>query len=96
MQLINLVFVDSKTAKSLNKKYRGQDYIPTVLSFCYNGQALSVDRQTPRYLDKNQTLGEIVICLEEAKKQNLKLATLVNHGLRNLLSEIPAKEFKGA
>lgn len=76
MQLINLVFVDGKTAERLNKKYRGQDYTPTVLSFCYN--------------DGQATIGEIIICLSEAKKQNLTLEKLVNHGLKNLLSQIPA------
>lgn len=78
---INLVFADSQTIKKINKKYRGQDKVATVLSFYYGEDDLPC-------------LGEVVICPAEARKQNLKLEKLVAHGFKNLLSEIPAAKLK--
>jgi len=34
-------------------------------------------------------LGDIVICPIEAKKKNLSIEFLIEHGIKNLLSEIP-------
>jgi len=88
MPFINLVFVDAKTARNLNKKYRGQNKVATVLSFNYRqtGQARQAEKQFEQLDD---CFGEIVICLSAAKKQNLSIEELVIHGLRNLLSQIP-------
>lgn len=78
MFLINLVFVDQKTIRELNKKYRHLDKPATVLTFFYGeGQA-------------DAPVGEIVICPEVGKKKNLSVEKLIIHGYRNLLSEIPA------
>lgn len=58
---VSLVFVDDKTIKELNKKYRFKDKITDVLSF-EKGKELK--------LPKNVRLGEIVISYPEAKRQS--------------------------
>lgn len=81
---INLVFVNAKTIKRLNKKYRKIDKPTTVLSFYYGGQANF----------STGCLGEIVVCPAEAKKQNLSIESLVVHGLKSLLSQIPTAKIR--
>lgn len=73
---INLVFVDAKTIRKLNKDYRGLDKATTVLSFYY-GEG------------RPHCLGEIFICQSLAKKQGLKTEELIIHGYKSLLSQIP-------
>jgi len=34
--ILSLVFIGDKRAKTLNKKYRGKDYVPDILSFPYD------------------------------------------------------------
>jgi len=91
-KVINLVFVDPKTAQGLNQKYRNKDYIPTVLEFYYKGQNGQAD--FPINCEDN-VLGEIILCMQEAKKQGLTVEELISHGLKNLLSEIPPDEISG-
>lgn len=67
---VSLEFVDKQEMQALNKKYRGIDKPTTVLTF--SQQDLKI-------------LGDIVICLEEAKKQGLTLEQLLIHGLKNLV-----------
>lgn len=81
---INLVFVDAKTIRRLNKKYRKKDKVTTVLSFYYGRQNNF----------SNECLGEIIICLAEAKKQNLSIESLVVHGLKSLLPQIPTAKLQ--
>lgn len=83
---INLVLVDKKTIRRLNKKYRKADKAATVLSFNY-GQV-----NFPLAPSEMRCLGEIVVCPSEAKKQNLSIETLVVHGLQNFLSQIQASK----
>lgn len=93
---VNLVFVDAKTIRKLNKKYRQLDKVATVLSFYY-GASPEVRRTKAGGEEKAGApgvLGEVVICLSEAKKQNLTIEKLVSHGFKNLLSEIPASKLK--
>lgn len=83
----NLVFdvniVDSKTIKVINKKYRNKDKVTDVISFANRDNK---DLYVP-------LLGEIYICLAQAKKQaaeynhSLKreLCFLFTHGLLHLL-----------
>ncbi|MDO8668891.1 MAG: rRNA maturation RNase YbeY [Candidatus Buchananbacteria bacterium] len=82
----SLAFVDSKTIKRLNKKYRGQDKVTDVLSFeedFKNFVNVPIDRKY---------LGEIVICVPQAKKQakdikcsfKNEIARLLIHGLAHL------------
>jgi len=85
---ISLALVSKKEIKKLNKLYRNKDYVTDVLSFS---------------LDTKEILGEVVICLDQAKKQakekkkslksELKLLTI--HGILHLLGynhEVSLKE----
>lgn len=93
MSFINLVLVNQEEIHRLNKKYRGQDKPTTVLSFCYweKGRARSPARRA-KFFDS--CLGEIVVCPQLAEKQKISIEKLVVHGLRNLLSQIPAAALK--
>jgi len=82
----SLAFVDQKTIKQLNKTYRGKNTVTDVLSF-ENNQKDFVAMPA----DKNY-LGEIVICVSQARvqAQDLKcnlsqeVARLLVHGLAHL------------
>ena len=80
---VSLKFVDRQEMRKLNRKYRGIDRSTTVLTFSQEeekeGQAF---KKPPKNL---KTLGDVVICLEEAKKQGLSLEQLLTHGLKNLI-----------
>ncbi len=75
---ISLALVDKKEIKKFNKVYRKKDNITDVLSFT---------------LDDKYILGEIIICLEQARKQakekkktlKSELQLLVVHGILHLL-----------
>ncbi len=75
---ISLALINKKEIKELNKVYRKKNKVTDVLSF---------------NLHSKEILGEIVICLEEAKKQALEkkktikseLKLLTVHGLLHLL-----------
>lgn len=98
---INLVFVDAKTIRRLNKKYRKKDKVTTVLSFYY-GPRKSASWRTQKAQAfcgmrgkragqanfSTECLGEIIVCPTEAKKQNIKIEDLVVHGLKSLLPQI--------
>jgi len=76
---LSLVFVEPKEILNLNKKYRNLNEATSVLTF-FQGQA------NP---EKILLLGDIVICPLVAAEKNLTIEFLINHGIRNLLSEIP-------
>lgn len=86
---INLVFVDAKTIRKLNRDYRGLDKATTVLSFYYGGRAAKQEN-FPEVKDTINCLGEIFICQSLAKKQGLKTEKLIIHGYKSLLSQIPS------
>lgn len=75
---LSLSFIESEEIQVLNRKYRKLDKATSVLTF-FQGQA------TP---EKTLLLGDIVICPVEAKKKNLSIEFLIEHGIKNLLSEI--------
>jgi probable rRNA maturation factor len=75
---LSLFFVDPEEIQTLNRNYRKLDRATSVLTF-FQGQA------TP---EKRLLLGDIVICPVEAKKRNLSIEFLIEHGIKNLLSEI--------
>lgn len=76
---ISVAFVELKTIRELNRKFRGISNPTSVLSF-FQGQAIP---------HKKLILGDIAICPEVAQDQNLEISFLIKHGLKNLLSEIP-------
>jgi len=75
---LSLSFINPEEIRALNRNYRKLDKATSVLSF-FQGQA------TP---EKRLLLGDIVICPAEAKKNNLSIEFLIEHGIKNLLSEI--------
>ena len=81
----SLNFVDPEEIRELNRTYRQVDSVTDVLSFEYGDE---VDPETG-----TEYLGDIVICLEQAKKQAEmsghdvmnEIALLEIHGLLHLL-----------
>lgn len=84
---LSLVFVEPKEILNLNKKYRNLNEATSVLTF-FQGQACPESNQGTNP-GKIYLLGDIVICPLVAEGKNLTIEFLINHGIRNLLSEIP-------
>ncbi len=80
-----LTFVTEDSIRELNKTYRDTDSVTDVLSFESDGE---IDPETGR-----EYLGDIVVCLEQAKRQaeqsghsvKNEIALLEIHGLLHLL-----------
>lgn len=80
-----LMFVTDETIRDLNKNYRETDSVTDVLSFESDGE---IDPETGK-----EYLGDIVICLEQARRQaeqsghpvENEVALLEIHGLLHLL-----------
>lgn len=91
---LSFSFVNSEKIRTLNRNYRGLDKATTVLTF-FQGQAtpekVLLEKQGS-VKDRFLLLGDIVICPDEAKKKNLSVKFLIEHGIKNLLSEIPTAE----
>lgn len=92
MVSINLIFVDSQKIRQLNKDYRGIDKATTVLSFCYGEEGAGKQVKFPSTLQEAECLGEVIICQSLAKEQGLSIEKLVIHGLKSILSQIPASK----
>lgn len=83
----SLAFVDAPTIKRLNQAYRGKNEITDVLSFAENSRNFIVLPADEGYI------GEIVICVSQAKTQAAQIgcslknevARLLVHGLAHLL-----------
>jgi rRNA maturation RNase YbeY len=81
----SLALVGSQTIKKLNRCYRGQNQVTDVLSF-------SEDRKSAKIFFDNNFLGEVIICVPQAKRQaqafgwdlQTELARLLTHGLAHL------------
>lgn len=92
--IVNLSFVSGKEIRELNKKYRLEDKITDVLSF-------------PSAFENPLFLGDVIICLSQAKKQaktlkhplETELGLLFVHGLLHLFglnhkNKLQKKEFQ--
>lgn len=66
IETLSLVFVNKQEIKKLNKKFRGKDKATDVLSF---------DLKNLEILEKNNYLGEVVICPEIVKENSEKYKT---------------------
>jgi ssRNA-specific RNase YbeY (16S rRNA maturation enzyme) len=94
---LSLVFVEPSEILRLNQKYRALNEATSVLTF-FQGQAYPpAGRVNPKRKqgitpEKFLLLGDIVLCPEVAKEKNLTINFLLEHGIRNLLSEIPTAE----
>ena len=83
---LSIVLVGSARIKKLNKKYRKKNRVTDVLAF---GQG----QKLPSLLKRELELGEIVICLQEVKKNaqrfnsafKKELARVLIHGILHLL-----------
>lgn len=74
---VSVAFVSPAVIRRLNREYRGKDKVTDVLSFPFSGK---------------ETVGEVLICLAQAKKQAREfghsvedeVAILLTHGLLHL------------
>jgi len=80
---LSLRFVNSQEMRQLNRQYRGLDKPTTVLTF--SQQETEEGQAFPKPQRKLISLGDLVICLAEAKKQDQSFEQLLIHGLKNLL-----------
>lgn len=88
---VDVSLVDDKTIHEINKNYRNVDRVTDVISFAFN------DDKDPKDQINDETtlrmLGEILICLPQAKRQakaignslDRELGFLFVHGLLHLL-----------
>ncbi len=82
-RFITIAFVSDKKIKELNNQYRNKNSVTDVLSFIYEADEFETD---------NKYLGDIVISVEQAKKQalennlnlNLEIKQLILHGILHL------------
>ena len=82
----NVIFVDEKTIKDINRDYRGIDRVTDVISF-----ALEDDEDI--HFEFGRLLGDIYICVDRMKEQALEYGHsllreqgfLTVHGLLHLL-----------
>ena len=94
--VIGITFVDDKTIRELNKKYRKKDKSTDVLSFALNEAEISTDISS--YL-----IGDVVISIETTLRQanaykhsfQKELKTLLIHGILHLFGydHIKQKDF---
>lgn len=93
---LGLLLVDNKFIKKLNKGYRGIDLPTDVLSFSlFNKKRITIDSP-----DKILYLGDVIISIDEAKKQSQKagcaleseLADLLIHGILHIVGFTHDKE----
>ena len=84
--LLNIVIVDNKRIREINKEYRGNDSVTDVISFAFE-EVNDVEYKDVRFL------GEIYISYERCKEQALdfghsvrrEFSYLAVHGLLHLL-----------
>ncbi len=81
---ISIVFVDEKTITEINKKYRGKNKATDVLSF--------VDQEVKSFPEKEKTLGEVIICPSQIKKD--EIIKVLIHGIVHLLGYDHEKNLK--
>lgn len=83
----NIILVDNKYIKDLNKKYRNIDNETDVISFALE------DDKNEVFVSKNRVLGDIYISVDKARSQasdyghslSRELSFLAVHGLLHLL-----------
>ena len=86
---LNIIFLDSKEIRKLNKKYRNTDSKTDVLSFSYISDKDKINLGNGSY-----TVGEIFICPEVAQSNikaqdnnwnlNLEIVLLTIHGILHI------------
>jgi len=99
---LSIALVGQDRMRELNKKYRGKNRVTDVLAFGQN-KKLKIKNQKFPILLKSE-LGEVVICLQEVKKNakrfgekfEKELARVLIHGILHLLGYNHEKSKKGA
>ena len=84
--IANIIIVDSKTIKEINKKYRNIDRVTDVISFALEDDNTFIDIPI-------RVLGDIYLCIDKAEEQALEyghslkreIAFLTVHGMLHLL-----------
>ena len=82
--IANIIIVDSKTIKEINKKYRNIDRVTDVISFALDNTFIDIPIRV---------LGDIYLCIDKAEEQALEyghslkreIAFLTVHGMLHLL-----------
>ena len=95
---IDVSLVDDETIHQINKDYRNVDRVTDVISFAFNDDKNPNDQINS--LEVQKMLGEILICLPQAKRQaaeigntlERELSFLFTHGLLHLLGYDHMKE----
>jgi len=90
-QSLSIAFVEPKRIKEVNKKYRGRNKVTDVLSFAEGN--ISGIKSQPNSFKKPTSLGEIIICPQEVKKNAKEyglifrdeLILILIHGILHLL-----------
>jgi probable rRNA maturation factor len=91
---LSIVFVGQGRIRELNKKYRGKNRVTDVLSFLWDSKKeTKLQKKLNIPEDTSKSLGEIVICLREVKKNakrynstfEKELAKVLIHGILHLL-----------
>ena len=88
---IDVSLVDDETIHQINRDYRNVDRVTDVISFAFNDDKDPSDQINS--LEVQKMLGEILICLPQAKRQaaeigntlERELSFLFTHGLLHLL-----------
>ena len=88
---IDVSLVDEETIHTINRDYRNVDRVTDVISFAFNDDKDPKDQIKGK--DSLRMLGEILICLPQAKRQaasignsiDRELSFLFVHGLLHLL-----------
>ena len=88
---IDVSLVDDETIHQINRDYRNVDRVTDVISFAFNDDKNPNDQINS--LEVQKMLGEILICLPQAKRQaaeigntlERELSFLFTHGLLHLL-----------
>lgn len=98
---LSIALVGPGRMKKINKKYRGKNRVTDTLSFPESKIQLEQFKIGP--LQKSKSLGEIVICLREIKKNakryksdfKTELSRVLIHGILHLLGYDHEKSEKG-
>ncbi|MBR3267001.1 MAG: rRNA maturation RNase YbeY [Bacilli bacterium] len=88
---VDVSLVDDETIHQINRDYRNVDRVTDVISFAFNDDKDPADQINS--LEVQKMLGEILICLPQAKRQaaeigntlERELSFLFTHGLLHLL-----------
>ena len=88
---VDVSLVDDETIHQINRDYRNVDRVTDVISFAFNDDKDPNDQINS--LEVQKMLGEILICLPQAKRQaaeignslERELSFLFTHGLLHLL-----------